>query len=182
MRIMIVNGNPVGEDPFDEYLDDLAEGLKQRGHDLERFDLREMKLIPCTGCFSCWFRTPGLCVLPDDSDRIRRSFVHADLALFTSPLIMGLFSALLKNLLDKLVPLVLPHLTVVEGEVHHHLRYRRQPMLGAILGEEDDTTGEDLAIVHALFERNALNVGGRMALFETTARSKGEILDAIDSL
>lgn len=182
MRVLVVNGSPVGESPFVEYLNALTGGLVQRGHDLERFDLREMKLYPCTGCFSCWFRTPGLCVVPDDTDRIRRSFVHADLALFATPLVMGLFSALLKNALDKMVPVVLPHLTVVDGEVHHHLRYRRQPHLGVLVGEEDDTTTEDLAIVHALFERNALNLGGQVVLFETLATPKEVVLDAIDRL
>lgn len=182
MRILIVDGCPVREDPFVEYLDVLAGELTGRGETVERFNLREMALVPCTGCFSCWLRTPGLCVVPDDTDRIRRSFVHADLALFASPLLMGLFSSLLKNALDKLIPVVLPHLRVVEGEVHHRLRYRKQPRLGVLVGAEDDTTGEDLDIVRTLFERNALNLGGRLAFFETTSSPKEGLLDAIDRL
>lgn len=182
MRILMVDGCPAGEGPFVEYLDILAEGLTGRGHALERFNLREMQLVPCTGCFSCWLKTPGLCVVPDDTDQIRRSFVHADLVLFATPLIMGLSSSLLKNALDKLIPLVLPHLRVVEGEVHHRLRYRKQPRLGVLVGNEGDTTEEDLDIVRTLFERNALNLGGRLAIFGTTSSSKEGLIDAIDRL
>lgn len=182
MKILIINGSPVSEGSFERYLDVLIEEMTRRGHDPERLNLREMKLVPCTGCFSCWLRTPGLCVVPDDTDRIRRSFVHADLVLFATPLIMGLVSSLLKNALDKMIPLVLPHVRVVEGEIHHRLRYRRQPRLAVLVGEEDDTTADDLKIVRALFERNALNLGGHLAHFATVTRPKEEILDAIDRL
>ena len=159
-----------------------TELLRGRGHSVDLFPLGSMDIHPCTGCFSCWFRTPGRCVIPDEMESLYRSITQADLAVFSSPLSMGLFSSRLKNALDRLIPLVLPHLTIISGEMHHHPRYVRRPLLAAVVGEEPDTEQEDLEIVRNLFERNALNLGGRLALFRCWSEGEEAIADAIDSL
>ena len=38
--------------------------------DVVSFDLSHMKIAPCVGCFGCWTRTPGKCVIRDDAGRV----------------------------------------------------------------------------------------------------------------
>ena len=40
------------------------------------------KIHPCCGCFKCWTKTPGECVIKDGYDHTRAS--HLRLALFCS--------------------------------------------------------------------------------------------------
>ncbi len=183
MKIVLLDGSPAGvAGDLTPWGSHFAVGLKARGHDVEHVVLRDMELHPCTGCFACWLRTPGRCIIPDDAESLCRSFIAADLVISLSPLIMGLFSALLKKALDRMVPLVLPHLTMNEsGEMHHHPRYGRRPMLAAVVGEEPDTSPQDLEIVRCFFERNALNLAAPLLFFGTCSR-EGEIFDAIDRL
>lgn len=183
MKIVMLDGSLPGDSRNTNGRAEALGGiLRQRGHTVELFPLGDMDLHPCTGCFSCWFRTPGRCVIPDGMEAIYPSFVHADLAVFSSPLIMGLFTSRLKNVLDRLIPVVLPHLTVISGEMHHHPRYGRRPLLGAVVGEEPDTEQEDLEIVRSLFERNALNLGGHLALFGCWSQGEEVLADAINHL
>lgn len=160
MRITILNGNPDERGRFFENcLDGVQQHLELRGHRVNHRRLRELDITPCRGCFGCWLKTPGLCVLPDDSDMLRRDIVHSDLVLLASPLKMGFISALLRRAVEKMIPLVLPHLKIVEGEFHHRVRYQHLPVMAGLVQEEEDTTAEDLEIMKDLFSRNALNLG-----------------------
>jgi len=40
---------------------------------------------------------------------------------------MGFLSSLMKNTMDRNIPLVHPHLEEVDGEVHHKKRYDKYP-------------------------------------------------------
>lgn len=183
MRITILNGNPDGGNSFFEtYLEDVQKHLDSRKHSVTSRCLRDLEMGPCRGCFGCWLKTPGLCVFRDDTDMLRRDAVQSGLILMASPLKMGFISALLRTAVEKMIPLVLPHLKIVNGEFHHKMRYRRMPVLAVLVQEEEDTTTEDLEIVENIFERNALNLGTAFAgLFLTSSRAE-VTADALDRL
>jgi len=182
MYCLIVNGNPEPS-AFDEYLDGFIERLAGEGHETKRFDLREMRLGFCTGCWSCWWKTPGLCSIPDDMELILREYGRADLVVWASPLILGNMSALLKRAQDRFVPMVHPYIEVKGGEYHHRPRYARNPDIGLIVGlpaDEGPTAedkAEDLAVVRELFRRFSLNALGGFTLFASTETSLGEAVD-----
>ncbi|MFP4482998.1 MAG: flavodoxin family protein [Thermovirgaceae bacterium] len=160
MRITILNGNSDRENSFFEtYLEDVHKHLESRKHSVSHRRLRELDIKPCRGCFGCWLKTPGLCVVPDDTDLLRRDIVQSDLVLLASPLKMGFISALLRRAVEKMIPLVLPHLKIVNGEFHHRVRYNHLPVMAGLVQEEGDTTAEDLDIMKNIFLRNALNLG-----------------------
>ncbi|HDS05573.1 MAG TPA: flavodoxin family protein, partial [Deltaproteobacteria bacterium] len=111
MRILILNGNPtVTKGGLDQYIERLAGEMSKAGHNVQVLILRDMKINSCVGCFNCWVKTPGLCSIKDDAREVARSYIAADHVIFCSPLIMGFVSSLLKNTMDRNLPLIHPHL------------------------------------------------------------------------
>jgi multimeric flavodoxin WrbA len=167
MHCLILNGNPKPSG-FDDYLARFARALQQRGHEAERIDLRELNLRYCVGCWTCWWKTPGLCALKDDMADIYPKMVRADLVLWASPLIVGTISALLKRVQDRFVPIAHPYIELVNGECHHRHRYPHNADLGVIVEPTVEDNEADLAITLELFERFSRNTRTRFRLFATT--------------
>jgi multimeric flavodoxin WrbA len=182
MRITILNGNPgVNGDAFDAYLISVQQLAERRGHDVASIALRDLAIQPCVGCFGCWVKKPGECVVPDASADVCRAVIASDLTIFASPLIMGYVSAVLKKTMDKLIPLIHPYFKVVGNETHHRKRYESYPALGLIVGMGRDGDDEDFAITRRLFERLAINFHGPLRFAHTTAVVPKEVADAIDA-
>jgi multimeric flavodoxin WrbA len=181
MNICILNGNPYANGKgFDAYIKDLVASLTARGHQAVELMLRDLEIRSCAGCFGCWVKTPGECVLRDDGARMCREVVRSDLVLFASPLIMGFVSAQLKICLDRLIPLVHPYITLVNGECHHRVRYEHYPLTGLLLQKDGTDTREDLDITAAILARTALNLKSRLVLAKTTDDSVEEVVHEIE--
>ena len=149
-----------------------------RGHSVKSFTLRDMDIKYCTGCFGCWVKTPGQCVVKDDAPLLLRALVHADLLVCATPVIMGHISALLKKSHDKLLPIFLPYFITIQGEIHHPLRYGRSPDMAAIV-DRNGADDEDLALVERAYRRLSLNLHNTLRLFTTVGRPVEEVLDAL---
>ena len=145
-------------------------------------NLREMAIKYCTGCFSCWVKTPGECVFKDDSHEVCRSYINSDLVVFASPIIMGFTSAVLKKATDKLIPLLHPYIMFVQGECHHYSRYDRYPLMGVILEKGEDTDEEDLRIINDIYHRMAINFKTSCSFIKQTTATIEEVADAINRL
>lgn len=161
MNISILNGdlNPDVSN-FTPAILKLAADLSI-SHEVQHFQLAKMNLKYCTGCWSCWWKTPGLCAIKDDADLIFRSVIHADFFIFASPLLAGFTTSLLKKVTDRLIVLLHPYLQIIDGEHHHRKRYERYPDFGVIIQHEPDTDEEDLMIVKDIYNRLALNFHAR---------------------
>ena len=59
------------------------------GKDITYFDLSTLKIAPCVGCFGCWTRTPGKCVVRDDATRIYPCIARSNRILYISRLRYG---------------------------------------------------------------------------------------------
>lgn len=180
MRFTILDG-AAAPGAFAAYVDALAASLRARGADVARLAGRELTLAQCRGCFGCWTRTPGRCVIRDDGERILREVAAADVMVIASPVEMGLTTALTRRMTERLLPLLHPHFEVVEGEVHHRQRYARRARL-ALLHGADGVDAEDEEILAVLHRRMALNYGTTLALVASTARGPEEVADALARL
>ncbi len=175
MKITLLNGNPQqGNAAFEGYLTRLADCLQANGHTLTPLTLRDLNIRYCTGCFGCWVKRPGLCIFDDDSDLVRRTVIHSDFVLCASPVIMSFYSALLKKTIDKLIPLIHPHIIMIQGEMHHKPRYSRYPDYGLLLQKSADTDDEDIRIISDIHARTALNLHKSKNLFTFTTEQKME--------
>ncbi len=78
----------------------------------------------CRGCFACWKKTPGQCVIRDDMTELTRKYITADLILWSFPLYYFGMPSKMKAFLDRLLPTNLPFMTVNEdGASTHPSRY-----------------------------------------------------------
>ncbi len=179
MRLTILNGSPTAGS-LDAYLSKLISLLEKGGHAVTHVVLRDMKLYPCTGCFKCWVKTPGRCILKDDSDVLDRIVINSDLVLWASPLIMGFPSALFKTALDKHLPLIHPYMEIDQGEIHHIKRYAKYPRIGMLLEKEAASDEKDLEIVTNIFARTALNFKSRLEFVETLPCPVEELIEKIE--
>lgn len=77
----------------------------------------------CTGCFGCWVKTPGRCILPDVLQDLGPQLGAADELLVVSRACFGSYSPLVKRAIDRILPYLHPSFRIVEGHMHHRMRY-----------------------------------------------------------
>jgi len=166
-KIVIVNGEPESENASIQiYINELKTDLLNNGVDVQVFTLKELNYRQCIGCWDCWWKTPGVCRFNDDVEPILKSVIHSDLVVFSTPIIMGMYSASLKRLHDRMIPLVHPYLKIVKSECHHKKRYKSYPKTG-ILFEERDAMPEEIENVGFIFRRIAINMHSEVLFYSS---------------
>jgi hypothetical protein len=166
---------------YDAYMSALVGRLEGSGHAVEHLRLADLKLHPCTGCWSCWVKTPGRCAQRDDSGLVLRTYLAADLVVFATPLSLGFVSGLMKVAIDKLIPLFCPQIEVYRGECVHTRRHERYPALGCLL-DKDGCDDQDAALTREYFRRYAFHFQTHPALEAGTDQTPEEVCRAIDRL
>ena len=157
MKITIINGAPDDRfQPFIRALHALGDALGE-GYDVTVFDIKDLNINYCVGCFKCWIKTPGRCVFKDDMEQILASKPAADLMLYATPVTAGTMTALTKKVLDRSIPLVLPYIRNYQGECHHPQRYENRPDIGILLFDDGRIDKESKEILFALMDRLSKN-------------------------
>jgi hypothetical protein len=157
VRAVILNGSHHG-DHASAVLHGVVGGeLSEQGWEVEPFVLRDLDIAYCVGCFGCWERTPGQCVVDDAARDVARAMIRSDLVVYLTPVIFGGYSSQLKKAVDRMNCLLQPFFTTVRGETHHRARYDRYPrLLGLGVLRRQDAEAERLFT--ALVARNAANL------------------------
>jgi len=156
MRALILDGAAADDELTALAVAGLTAELEERDYAVERIAGREAVVAACRGCFGCWTRTPGECVVRDDAGGVLERYIAADLVAYVTPVTFGGYSAALKRLVDRIIPLLDPRFTRVRGEVHHRLRYGRYPRLvgfGTLPAPDRDA----MQTFGTLLARNGLN-------------------------
>jgi len=157
MKALVLDGSREGDPLTPVAVRGMTSALAGRADAVELVKLREVAVAPCTGCFGCWTRTPGECVIEDGARDLLRSYVGSDIVAYVTPVTFGGYSSQLKKLLDRFIPVLDPRFTIVKGEVHHLLRYPRYPKTIG-LGTLPSPDPEAERLFAALVSRNGLNV------------------------
>lgn len=156
-RALILNGELEAGLSLHSFAGAVENVLRKRGIENKTVLLREKEISDCKGCFHCWIKTPGKCIIDDYSREITRLFVHVDLAIFLTPLIFGGYSSELKKGLDRIIPLISPFFITIDGETHHRKRYKSYPSLIGI-GITDQENPDQENIFSKLILRNSINM------------------------
>lgn len=157
MKALVLDGSREGDSLTPVAVKGMTSALAGRVDDVELVKLRDLAIAPCAGCFGCWTRTPGECVVEDGAREVLRSYVRSDIVAYVTPVTFGGYSSELKKMLDRFIPVLDPRFTTVGGEVHHLLRYRRYPRtIGFGTLPAPDPEAERLFA--GLVARNGLNI------------------------
>ncbi len=116
MKVCAFNGSPAGNNSASfRMIDAFLRGAKDAGAEVSCYNLGDYKVEQCKGCFSCWFRSPGECIMKDEMAQLMQAYREADYVIFASPVFSWNMTALLKNFIDRLVPLKSPLMTENDG-------------------------------------------------------------------
>lgn len=156
MKALIFNGSKEGNGPLNISQEVIEETLEEMGWQVDHLLLRNMDIAPCLGCFGCWVKTPGTCVINDSGRTIPQKIVQSDLLIFLTPIVFGGHSPELKKALDRAIPMLLPFFRKVRGETHHVMRYEKYPKLIAV-GALPKSNQKSESTFKKLASRNAIN-------------------------
>lgn len=158
MKVTLLNGAREGETRIDSATIQISETLIHRGWDVTTYTLREHRIGYCIGCFNCWVKTPGHCIIQDDNHTIAAEVINSDMFILVSAITFGGYSSEMKRMMDHMIPLLSPFFRRIDGEVHHRMRYDRYPTLYSIgFLPQPDPVQEH--IYHRLVKANAINMG-----------------------
>ena len=157
MKATILNGALPGDTFVDAVGAALQDTLQTEGWTVTLWTLRDEKLAYCLGCFECWTKTPGMCRIDDAGRGVPASIIDSDLAIYLTPITFGGYSSELKKAVDRIICLISPFFTHIDGEVHHRARYDRYPdLLGVGVLPAPHPTQEQ--IFDTVIGRNAINL------------------------
>jgi len=176
MNILIFNGSPRGRNSNTFVIAEaFSEGAVSAGAKAEQVLLVEKKIHHCRGCLHCWTRTPGQCAIKDDMAGLLAKFDGVDLVIYATPLYVDNVSGLMKNFMDRQIPMADPHFAPdLSGECRHAFRKSgKMPKLGVIsnCGFPEQSHFQTLRL---LFRRVARNMGSELAV--EIYRAEGELM------
>lgn len=134
MKILAVNGSPKGKDGnTEQMLQPFLKGAGSAGAEVEVSYLKDKKINHCMGCLTCWLKTPGACVHKDDMPELLEKFKQADLIVYATPLYVYTVTGLMKDFMDRSLPLVQPYIVKVGDCYGHPGRYEDNKTKKAVL-------------------------------------------------
>ncbi len=93
----------------------------------------------CRGCTACWLKTPGKCILNDDYEIIFQEILQSDILVLVTETKLGFISYKLKNIMDRILPIVTPYIEIRNGACRHIPRYSSVPHIALMYtGERDN--------------------------------------------
>jgi multimeric flavodoxin WrbA len=148
MKCLIINTLPQNDDKSTKIIDTLS----AKANDTEVLDTNKYKIGSCMGCYNYWFKTPGVCALKDDWELMFKKFLKSEYVIFITETRFGFVSSKMKNIVDRLIPLGLPHSELHNGELRHAMRYKKCWKIGIVYSGNGDKN-----FLNEWLERFALN-------------------------
>lgn len=110
----------------------------------------------CIGCFGCWLKTPGQCVIKDELQKMGEWLSKTEKLTVISKCSFGGYSAFVKNVFDRFSAYILPYFEIRHGEMHHKSRYTNKIEFNVVF-YGDDITEDEKKTARELVMANSLN-------------------------
>jgi multimeric flavodoxin WrbA len=109
----------------------------------------------CIGCFGCWLKTPGTCVIRDSYGDVGKCLSKCAEVIIISKCFYGGFSPFVKKVLDRSISYSHPYFEIRNGEMHHRRRYNNHFDLkvwfyGENVTEQEKQTAEKLILANSI--------------------------------
>jgi len=157
MKILAIQGSPRPKTSNTEtLLQEFLKGAQSQGAETETIYLKDKEIHFCVGCYTCWTKTPGVCVFKDDMPELLEKVKGCDILVYATPLYNFNMTALVKAFQERLLPLLDPHL-IKTGEAYRHpQRYavNRKMVLISTCGFPEVSHFDGLRQVFRHMERN----------------------------
>ncbi|MGZ3592655.1 MAG: flavodoxin family protein, partial [Syntrophales bacterium] len=127
MKVLAINSSPrpEGQSKTELMLNSLVKGMREAGADVEVVHLRNKKVNNCIGCFTCWTKTPGVCLHKDDmTGELFPKWAGADLVIYASPLYHFTVNAEMKAFIERTLPALEPFFEDHDDGTGHPWRIR----------------------------------------------------------
>ena len=127
MKILAFNGSPRKKGGMTDHLLDLfLDSAEASGAEVTKHYITDLDINGCTGCFSCWWKTPGKCIHRDDMDWALPAILDSDITVFATPVYHDNIIHYLQRLRERTLPLALPEFVLRDGETKHPGRYNKK--------------------------------------------------------
>ena len=129
--------------------------VQETGIDVDTVVLNGDDIKHCMGCYMCWVRTPGYCIITNDcANGVGKQEIQADIVLFLTKITYGGYSYDLKSFIDRSIPNISPYFEIIEDNMRHGMRYEWFPNIIS-LGYGANTPEERQTFID-LVKRNSL--------------------------
>lgn len=162
-------------------------------HDLENSELQKIFSKPlddtriisddrtihhCIGCFGCWIKTPGACIIGDKYDDMGKYLSKCNKVIIISKCCYGGFSPFVKNVLDRSISYVHPYFVIKNGEMHHRRRYDNHIDMeiwfyGENITEKEKETAKKLIKANSINFDNSVS---RISFITSIEEMEGKVL------
>lgn len=160
-------------------------------HDLTDFSSIEVKLPKddtliisahdaaayCKGCFGCWVKKPGKCIMADRLEDIGSKVIQAEELIIISECTYGGYSPGIKKIIDRCIPGVMPFFVRKNGEMHHAARYDNYMKLTVIYYNE--VSEKQMELADELAKANGLNFWAKE--YSVSFTSENNIAEIVNS-
>jgi multimeric flavodoxin WrbA len=154
MKALLISDKEYDDSVYEDLHQQVSALLTKKGFIIEERAIGKGELAFCVGCFGCWVKKPGECVIDDGMSQINRNFIDSDIVVYFCPVVFGQPSANIKITLDRWLPNILPFFEIrPDGSTMHPGRYERYPKkimigYGNALSEEDQILFTDITKKH----------------------------------
>jgi len=174
MKVTVFNGSPRAERGNTHIMvEEFKKGAQKAGAEVENVFLVKKEINFCRGCFSCW-GTSGTCAIIDDMRGLLKKFIESDIVVFATPVYVDNVTGVMKQFMDRLIPLVDPHMDRDEkGETVHRKRFLEYPKI-VVISNCGFPEQSHFQVFPLLFERVARNLHSEVVA--EIYRGGGELL------
>lgn len=128
-KVLVINGSPRKDEGFTFfYLQHLLKGFEEAGAEVEVVNVydKRINIEPCRGCFTCWTKTNGVCVINDDANELLKKIDNVYLTVYAFPLYISSIPAKLKALFDRRFIFLQPFFIPYHNLTRHPLRNKKE--------------------------------------------------------
>lgn len=134
MKILALNGSPRGEKGNTEVILKLfLKGAQEAGAEIETVYLKDKNIKHCIGCFTCWTKTPGECIHKDDMEKLLNKIEEVDIIVYATPLYYFTVTGIMKDFMDRMLPLNNREIIKVGENYSHPKRFRKTPVKSILI-------------------------------------------------